>query len=56
VWDEPVIVHCYASKKGLARRALRTALGDFCRLLCKETNQGEVGLIIDNIYHAIKPE
>jgi len=56
VWDRPVIVHCYAAEKDLARRASRVAIGDFCQVMGRETNQGEVGLIIDNVYHAIKPE
>lgn len=56
VWDEPVIVHCYASERNARRRASMKALGDFCREMGRSTNQGEVGLVIDNVYHAIRPE
>ena len=56
MWNEPVIVHCYASERDVKRRANQTALGDFCREMGRSTNQGEVGLIIDNVYHAIRPE
>ena len=31
VWDEPVIVHCYAAARDVRGRANQTALGDFCR-------------------------
>lgn len=55
VWDEPVIVHCYASQRDLKRRAAQVAVGRFCRDMGRSTNQGEVGLIIDNVYHAIQP-
>jgi hypothetical protein len=51
-----VIVHCYASERDVKRRARQTALGDFCREMGRATNQGEVGLVIDNVYHAIRPE
>ena len=53
VWDEPVIVHCYAAERDLRPRAAQMALGDFCREMGRSTNQGEVGLVIDNVYHAI---
>lgn len=56
VWDEPVIVHCYASERDVKRRATQVALGNFCREMGRATNQGEVGLIIDNVYHAVRPE
>jgi hypothetical protein len=56
VWDEPVIVHCYASERDLERRAAQLAVGEFCREMGRSTNQGEVGLVIDNVYHAVRPE
>jgi hypothetical protein len=55
VWDEPVIVHCYAAQRDLKQRAAQLAVGRFCREMGRSTNQGEVGLVIDNIYHAIQP-
>jgi len=56
VWDQPVIVHCYASERDLRRRAAQQAVGEFCREMGRSTNQGEVGLVIDNVYHAVRPE
>jgi hypothetical protein len=56
VWDEPVIVHCYASEADLKERAAQLAVGQFCREMGRATNQGEVGLVIANVYHAIRPE
>jgi len=56
VWDEPVIVHCYASVRDLNRRAAQLAVGEFCREMGRSANQGEVGLVIDNVYHAVRPE
>ena len=56
VWDEPVIVHCYASEVDLKGRAAQLAVGQFCREMGRSTNQGEVGLVIDNVYHAVGPE
>ncbi len=55
VWDEPVIVHCYAAVREMKQRANQVALG-VCREMGRSTNQGEVGLIIDNVYHAVRPE
>ncbi len=55
VWDEPVIVHCYAAEPDLRSPATQVALGKFCREMGRATNQGEVGLVIDNVYHAIRP-
>jgi hypothetical protein len=51
VWDEPVIVHCYAAAADLRPRATQIALGEFCREMGRSTNQGEVGLVIDSVYH-----
>jgi hypothetical protein len=55
VWDEPVIVHCYAAEKDLRPRVAQIALGEFCREMGRSTNQGEIGLVIDNVYHAVRP-
>ena len=54
VWDEPVIVHCYAAQADLRPRAAQVDLGNFCRELGRSTNQGEVGLVVDSVYHAIR--
>src|ERR1700688_3267710 len=52
IYDEPVMIHCYVDPRQLASDKVQQALGDFGRLLGRETNQGEVGLIIDNEYFA----
>ena len=56
VWDEPVIVHCYASAADVRREGNQRALGEFCDEMGRATNQGEVGLVVDNVYHAIRFE
>src|SRR5262249_61967129 len=40
VWDEPVIVHCYASQRDLKRRAAQGAGGRLFRGLGRSTEQG----------------
>ena len=54
VWDEPVVVHCYASAPDVRRQAKQRALGAFCNDMGRATNQGEVGLVVDDVYHAIR--
>jgi len=56
VWDEPVIIRCYASASDVRREGNQRALGRFCNEMGRATNQGEVGLVVDNVYHAILPE
>jgi hypothetical protein len=55
VWDEPIIVHCYAAEGDLRSRSAQVALGEFCREMGRSTNQGEVGLVVEDVYHAIRP-
>lgn len=55
VWDEPVVIHCYASAADVESGAKQRALGRLCRNMGRATNQGEVGLVIDNVYHGIRP-
>jgi hypothetical protein len=52
IYDEPVMIHCYVDPRQLASDKVQKTLGDLCRRLGRETNQGEVGLIIDNEYFA----
>jgi hypothetical protein len=54
VWDEPVVIHCYASAPDVRRQANQRALGAFCNDMGRATNQGEVGLVVDDVYHAIR--
>lgn len=56
VWDEPVVIHCYARRADIGKRSSQVALGSFCREMPRSTNQGEVGIVIDNVYHAIRAE
>jgi hypothetical protein len=56
VWDEPVVLHCYAAASDVEREQTQLALGSFCAEMCRGANQGEVGLVIDNVYHAVKRE
>ncbi len=56
VWDDPVIVHCYAASAETQKPANQIAVGAFCAEVCRATNQGEVGLVIDDVYHAVQHE
>lgn len=52
--DAPVIVHCYMEPGTIENKANLAALGAFCRKMGRETNQGEVGLVIADEYFAIR--
>jgi hypothetical protein len=54
VFDEPVVIHCYVSEADIENDDKLSELGRFCRRLGRETNQGEVGLIIADEYIAIR--
>jgi hypothetical protein len=54
VVDEPVVVHCYADPGDVRDETKLAELGRFCRQMGRETNQGEVGVVVDNEYFAIK--
>jgi hypothetical protein len=54
VFDEPVVVHCYTTPEDVSDEIKLGELGSFCRRMGHETHQGEVGLIIDNEYLAIR--
>ena len=56
VWDEPVVIHCYASAPDVRKEGHQGELREFCNEMGRATNQGEVGLVIDNVYHAIRVE
>ncbi len=56
VWDEPVVIHCYASAPDVRKEVNQRVLGEFCNEMGRATNQGEVGLVIDNVYHAFRFE
>jgi len=54
VFDEPVVIHCYTLPEDVEDTAKLATLGTFCRRMGRETNQGEVGLIIADEYIAIR--
>lgn len=54
VWDEPVIVHCYMDPEDFAVPEKQADLAAFCRRMGRETKQGEVGVIVDDEYIAIR--
>ncbi len=53
VYDDPVMVHCYMKPED-AQRSTLAAIGDLCRRMGRETNQGEIGLVIGEEYFAIR--
>jgi len=50
VKDNPVVLHSYMAPEDLENSQNQASLGAFCRQMGRETNQGEVGLVIDNEY------
>ena len=53
VSDNPVVIHCYAEPEVIEAEQNIAELGEFCRRMGREANQGEIGLIIENEYLAI---
>lgn len=54
VKDEPVVIHCYTTPDDIQDPGNLAQLGDFCRKMGREPNQGEVGLVIADEYFAIR--
>ena len=54
VKDEPVVMHCYTTPDDIQDSGNLAQLGDFCRKLGREANQGEVGLVIADEYFAVR--
>lgn len=54
VKDEPVVVHCYTTPDDVQNSKNLAQLGGFCRRMGRETNQGEVGLVVGDEYFAIR--
>ena len=54
VKDEPVVVHCYTTPSDIENGGSLAELGGLCRRMGRETNQGEVGLVIGDEYLAIR--
>ena len=53
VHDEPVILQCYVSASALSDQNL-DSLAAFCRRMGRETNQGEIGVVVDGNYIGIR--
>ena len=54
IFDEPVVVHCYTTPKDAQSATKLKKLAAFCRRMGRETHQGEIGLVIDDHYYAIR--
>jgi hypothetical protein len=54
VRDEPVVMQCYTTPADIQDGTNLAELGDFCRRMGRETNQGEIGLVIGDEYFAIQ--
>jgi hypothetical protein len=54
VKDEPVVVHCYTTPGDVEDSRNLSELAGFCRTMGRETNQGEVGLVVGDEYFAIR--
>jgi hypothetical protein len=54
VQDEPVLIHCYTTPEDIHDTGILTELGSFCRRLGRDSNQGEVGLVVGDEYFAIR--
>ncbi len=54
VFDEPVVVHCYMVPEAIEDEGNLRMLAAFCRRMGRETNQGEIGLVIADEYFAIR--
>jgi hypothetical protein len=47
-------MHCYTTPEDIEDAAKLGELASFCRRMGRETNQGEVGLVIGDEYIAIR--
>ncbi len=54
VFDEPVVIHCYTTPEDIQAEDKLRELAALCKRMGRETNQGEIGLVIDNEYFAIR--
>ncbi len=52
--DHPAVIHCYMTPSDIHDSAKQRELGEFCRRMGRETNQGEIGLVIGDEYFAIR--
>ena len=54
VFDEPVVIHCYTVPEAIEDADRLKKVAAFCRRMGRETNQGEIGLVIADEYFAIQ--
>ena len=54
VKDEPVVVHCYTTPVDIEDPQKLAHLGSFCRTMGREARQGEIGLIVGDVYFAVR--
>ncbi len=54
ILDEPVVVHVYTRAEVIEDTGNLARLAAFCRSMGRETNQGEIGLVIGDEYFAIQ--
>ncbi len=54
VFDDPVVVHCYTVPSAIEDEHNLGRLAAFCRRMGRDTNQGEIGLVIADEYFAIR--
>src|SRR5262245_48701291 len=54
ILHEPVVLHCYTAQGEIEDEEKLALLAAFCRRMGRETNQGEVGLVIGDEYLAIR--
>lgn len=54
IFDEPVVMHCYLAPEAIEDEENLKRLAAFCRQMGRDTNQGEIGLVIADEYFAIR--
>jgi len=54
VTDEPVVIHCYTTPDDIQDSEHLAQLGRFCRQMGRRAKQGEVGLVVGDVYFAIR--
>ena len=51
VLDFPILIHCYMTEDQASDKKLQAKISTFCRKMGKEMKQGEVALILDEVFH-----
>ena len=54
ITEEIVLVHSYASETDAENPAKLTELAKFLHRMGKQTNQGEIGVVIGDVFHRIR--